>query len=79
MRSRALGTVLRLVGIGWYVAICIGGGAVGGFWLDHKLDLSPILTLLGLGAGIALAVVGMYRMLMAVLAAPADSKGEGRG
>ena len=79
MRSRALGTVLRLVGIGWYVAICIGGGAIGGYWLDRQLDLSPILTLLGLGAGIALAVVGMYRMLMAVLAAPADSKGEGRG
>jgi hypothetical protein len=31
------------------------------------------LTLLGLAAGIAIAVIGMYRMLMAVLAASATA------
>ena len=67
MNASVMGTVVRLVGIGWYVAICIGGGAIGGLWLDSKLDLSPLFTLLGLSAGIAIAVIGMYRLLMAVL------------
>ncbi|MDA1348104.1 MAG: AtpZ/AtpI family protein, partial [Chloroflexi bacterium] len=50
-----------------YVAICIGGGAALGLWIDDKLDLNPVFTLLGLGLGIALAIIGMFRMLMAVL------------
>ena len=64
--------ILRLVGIGWYVAVCIAGGGLGGWWLDNKLGLSPIFTLVGLGLGIAVAVVGMYRMLMAVLSGPSE-------
>ena len=68
MHARGMGTVLRLLGIGWYVALCIGGGGLGGFWLDQWLKLNPVFTLLGLGAGIALAVIGMYRMLLAVIA-----------
>ena len=74
MNSRGMGTVLRLVGIGWYVAICIAGGTLGGLWMDSQLDLSPLFTLVGLGVGIALAVVGMYRMLVAVLASTSESK-----
>ena len=73
MKSRGMNTVLRLVGIGWYVGLCIGGGAFGGLWLDRQFDLSPIFTLLGLGAGIIIALVGMFRMLMAVLSATAES------
>lgn len=74
MDARVMGTVLRLVGIGWYVAICIGGGAIGGLWLDRKLDLSPLFTLTGLSVGIAVAVVGMYRLLMAVLTSASENK-----
>ncbi|MCH7786246.1 MAG: AtpZ/AtpI family protein [Chloroflexi bacterium] len=74
MDARVMGTVLRLVGIGWYVAICIGGGAIGGLWLDRKLDLSPLFTLIGLSVGIAVAVVGMYRLLMAVLTSASENK-----
>ena len=65
-------TILRLVGIGWYVAICIGGGSFGGLWLDRQLGLSPIFTLVGLGLGIAVAIAGMYRMLMAVLSGTSE-------
>ena len=65
MRGSAI--VLRLLGIGWFVALCIAGGGIGGFWLDRWLGISPLFTLLGLVAGVALAVTGMYRMLMAVL------------
>ena len=72
MNPNKTATILRLVGIGWYVAVCIGGGSFGGLWLDRQLGLSPIFTLLGLGLGIAVAVVGMYRMLMAVLSEPSE-------
>ena len=74
MNASRMGTVLRLLGIGWYVALCIAGGAFGGLLLDRQFDSSPILTLLGLVLGIALAMAGMLRMLMAVLAAAADDE-----
>ena len=74
MNAGFMATALRLIGIGWYVAICIGGGAFVGVWLDGRLDSGPILTMVGIGVGIAAAVVGMYRMLMAVLATRPDSE-----
>jgi hypothetical protein len=65
-------TVLRLTGIGWYVALCLLGGGFGGTWLDGRLGSKPILTLLGLGAGLIVAGIGMYRMLMAVVSEGSD-------
>ena len=77
MNTRGKGTVFRLVGIGWFVAVCIGGGTVGGRLLDGRVDLGfPVFTLLGLGVGIALAIAGMFMMLMAVLAEDRSSRGE---
>ena len=70
MRGQKVALALRLVGIGWFVAMCIGGGAVGGLFLDRQFETGPILTLIGLCVGIAVAVLGMYRMLMAVLVTP---------
>ena len=75
MGGRKMALALRLLGIGWFVAICIGGGAWGGVWLDGRFGVSPVLTLVGLGAGIALAVVGMFRMLSAVLSDPEERRG----
>ena len=75
MSASGMGTILRLLGIGWYVALCIGGGIIGGYFLDRWLGLSPVFTLLGLGVGLTLAVVGMYRMLIAVLASSTDADG----
>ena len=72
MDSPIFGKALRLVGIGWYIAICILGGAVGGLWIDGRLDLSPVFTIIGLGLGIALAIIGMFRMLMVVLSDTSD-------
>ena len=74
MGGRKMALALRLLGIGWFVAICIGGGAWGGVWLDGRFGVSPALTLVGLGAGIALAVVGMFRMLNAVLSDPEERR-----
>ena len=68
MNSGKLAVVLQLLGIGWYIAICIGGGAFGGLLLDRWLDVAPLFTLLGLGLGIIVGVFGMVKMLLAVLA-----------
>ncbi len=72
MSGRRLALTLRLLGIGWFVAMCIGGGAAGGFLLDRQLETAPAFTLIGLAAGIGLAVSGMYRMLIAVLTPPEE-------
>ena len=72
MRGRTLALVMRLIGVGWFVAICIGGGGFGGLFLDRRLSAEPIFTLLGIGVGIAVATIGMYRMLTAILNAPED-------
>ena len=79
MGGRKLALALRLLGVGWFVAICIGGGTFAGVWLDGRLGASPALTLVGLGAGIALAVVGMFRMLTAILSDSDPNPPEERG
>ena len=58
---------LRLSGIGFYIAGCIILGVVLGVWLDRKVDLSPLFTLLGLGLGLFAAFFGTYRMLLPLL------------
>jgi F0F1-type ATP synthase assembly protein I len=72
MNERKNGFVLRLLGIGWYVAICIAGGAFAGFGLDRWLDTGPWLTIVGVLLGVAVAVTGMYRMLLRLLEASRD-------
>jgi len=57
----------RLIGIGWYFAVCIVLGIVGGVLLDRVADTEPLLTLLGLTLGLVLAFYGGYQMLMEVL------------
>ena len=49
---------LRFIGIGWYIAVCIILGVLGGRWLGHKLGGSTnevIFTLLGLALGLIVA------------------------
>ena len=53
---------LRLIGIGWYIGVCIIGGVVVGHWLDGKLDTS-LLWIVGLLFGIFIAFYGVYQML----------------
>ncbi len=60
-------TVTRLLGIGWFVAICIVAGVWGGVWLDGKLGSNPLFLLIGLLLGIGIAGAGMYRLLLAVV------------
>jgi len=54
----------RFTGVGFYIGACIVGGVYFGVWLDKKVDISPLFTLLGLGLGLFLAFYGTYRMLI---------------
>jgi len=58
---------LRLVGVGWYIALCLVLGTLGGLWLDRKFETGVVLTLVGVTAGLALALFGVYRMLYLVI------------
>ena len=58
---------IRLLGLGSYVALCIVGGTVGGYFLDGALDTGRILTLGGLALGLVAAFYGGYRMLVETL------------
>ena len=61
---------LRFVGIGWYVAVCILLGILGGRWLGQKLAFGGsevIFTILGLCLGLLLAFFGIYRLLGAII------------
>ena len=53
----------RFIGIGWYIALCIGGGIFGGIWLDSHFGSSIIFTLAGVFLGLVVAALGMYRMI----------------
>ena len=58
---------LRLVGVGWYIGLCIFLGVWGGLWLDKQLNTTPFLVITGLIIGIALAIYGVYRMLASTM------------
>jgi F0F1-type ATP synthase assembly protein I len=57
----------RLLGIGWYIGICITGGTALGLWLDKKFDTSILFTLVGLFLGLSVAALGSYRMISPLL------------
>ncbi len=59
-----LPSTARLIGIGWYFALCIILGIVGGLLLDRFLDVKPIFTLVGLFLGLLLAFVGGYLLIL---------------
>jgi len=55
---------LRLIGVGFFIGGCIVLGVLAGLWLDSRLNTSPILVIVGLILGIAVAFYGVYRMLL---------------
>lgn len=55
---------VRLLGIGWYFALCIVLGIVGGVLLDRQVGRDHIFTLIGLFLGLILAFFGGYVMLL---------------
>jgi hypothetical protein len=69
---------VRLVGIGFYVGLCIVLGTLGGRELDKALDTGRLFTIVGLGVGLACALYGGFRQLMEVLAAINRRRTEGK-
>ena len=59
--------VLRLVGVGWYIAACLVLGLLGGVWLDRTLGTVVLFTIVGLFAGLGLAGFGVYRALLPLM------------
>ena len=55
--------MLSLLGMGFYIAIAIVLGILGGHWLDGKFNTGPLWLIIGLILGIAVAVLGVYNML----------------
>ena len=65
---------MRLVGVGWYIALCIVLGVWGGSWLDIWLNTKPFLVIVGLLIGIAVAFYGVYRMLVPTMSNKQDKE-----
>lgn len=55
---------LRLTGLGWYVAVCIVLGIVGGVWLGKLTGHVALLVLAGTVLGSVVAFYGVYRMVL---------------
>ena len=51
---------LRLTGVGFFIGICIAGGAFAGWKLSNE---KPLFMIGGLVVGLAVAFVGVYRMI----------------
>jgi F0F1-type ATP synthase assembly protein I len=67
---------VSLLGIGWFFAVSIIGGILGGLLLDGWLDTKPLFSILGLVLGLAVAFYGGFRALMRVIA---ESSGKTKG
>ncbi len=66
----------RLLGMGFYVALCIVLGTVGGMQLDRALDSGKAFTVVGLLVGLFLGLWGGWIQLRQVLQA-INRKGTG--
>ena len=57
-------TALRLAGLGWFVAVCIVLGILGGLWLGNLTGQVALLVLVGTVLGSTVAFYGVYRMIL---------------
>lgn len=64
MRWSTMVPAFRLLGIGWFFAVSIAGGAIVGLLADEWLGLTPVFTLIGLGIGLIVAFYGGYKLLI---------------
>ncbi|MFC2058027.1 AtpZ/AtpI family protein [Chloroflexota bacterium] len=74
--SRKWAALLRFVGVGWYIGICILLGTLGGRWLGQKLESELFFTILGVIVGVLIAALGVYRMLSPIMENKGDKGGD---
>ena len=77
MNRGTLVAVLQLVGVGWYVAVCIVGGLLIGLWLDRTFDIVPVFTLGGILFGTVLSFYGIYKMVLPLMTNNGDNAEKG--
>ena len=70
---------VRLTGLGWYVALCIVFGVVGGLALDGLLGTKPLFMLLGIVLGSVVAFWGLFKMVQPLLNAAANQSKNDNG
>ena len=58
---------LRLTGVGFFIGACIVLGILVGRWIDDKMGTEPVFILGGLIIGIAVAIYGVYQILLPVV------------
>ena len=68
---------LRLTGLGWYIAICIVLGVLGGLWLGNLTGQRALLVLLGAVLGSVIAFYGVYRMALTAIYGSQGQRGSG--
>ncbi len=61
------GPAMRLIGIGWFIAICLILGVVGGIQLDKAVDTGKLFTVIGLFVGLFFGLWGGWLQLSEVL------------
>lgn len=58
---------MRLIGIGWFIAICIILGVFGGIQLDKVTDTGKLFTVIGIFVGLFFGLWGGWIQLREVL------------
>jgi len=71
------GLVLRLTGVGWYMAFCVIGGVVGGLMFDQQMGTNILGVLFGVVLGTGLAFYGVYRMVQPLFGGYLSGTGSG--
>ena len=65
---------LRLTGVGFFIGSSIVLGVFIGLWLDRKFDTEPVLVIVGLVLGLAIAFYGVFRMLLPLIGSKRDKE-----
>ncbi len=61
--GRSMRALSDYFGIGFQIAVSFAFFVLGGYWLDEQLGTSPLLLLVGVGAGLT----GMILLLMKIV------------
>ncbi len=69
---------MQMVGLGWFVAVCIVIGVLAGLWLDGRFETSPIFLLGGTLLGVVTAFYGMYKLMAPFLQDSSQNRPDGK-